>query len=127
MSRVMQAVAIDLANKAKDATEPHHAMQFGQAALNVANAARVTDDIPPGEHSMKAMVDRFLQWKLPSDFAPDAGISFDPNYNQHTPFPGRHGPTGTNLLTAAQAEAMIDHILGITPAASSKVAPPANR
>lgn len=56
------------------------------------------------------MVDRFLTWKLPSDFAPDGGISFDINkckYGENT-----YLPTGTNLLTATQAKAMIEHLLG---------------
>jgi hypothetical protein len=48
-------------------------------------------------------VDRFLGWKLPQDFAPDGGISFTPVPN-HIWF-----PTGTNLLTAIQAKAMLEY------------------
>ncbi len=62
---------------------------------------------------VKAMVDRFLSWKLPANFAPDAGISFKPTYNDHLPTPGRHEPTGTNLFSAAQAEEMVRHMLGL--------------
>lgn len=63
---------------------------------------------------VRAMVDRFLGWKLPSDFAPDAGISFKPTFNEHTAHPMRHEPTGTNLFNAQQAEAMIRHLLGLS-------------
>lgn len=51
------------------------------------------------------MVDRFLSWKLPEDFAPDCGISFTPPNTAHS------WPIGTNLLTAEQAKKMIEHIL----------------
>lgn len=61
---------------------------------------------------IKAMVDRFLTWKLPEDFAPDGGISFKPTFNDHLPTPMRHEPSGTNLFTASQAGAMIRHLLG---------------
>lgn len=63
-----------------------------------------------------AMVDRFLSWKLPEDFHPDAGISFSPYFNveynaKHGKPPQRHEPIGTNLLTATQARAMLEHVL----------------
>lgn len=68
---------------------------------------------------IKQMVDRFLQWRLPENFAPDAGINFRAEYNvewnaKHGRPPDRHQPTGTNLFTATQAEAMIRHMLGDT-------------
>lgn len=47
-----------------------------------------------------AMVDAFLSWKLPKDFSPDAGVSFDPPSNE------LHWPIGTNLFTAEQATKM---------------------
>jgi hypothetical protein len=51
------------------------------------------------------MVNRFLGWKLPKDFAPDGGISF-------TPSPHPLGwPIGTHLLTADQARAMFEYCL----------------
>ena len=46
------------------------------------------------------MVDRFLCWELPKDFAPDGGISFDHSSK----------PIGTNLLTADQARQMFEHV-----------------
>lgn len=63
------------------------------------------------EAQIKHMVRRFLSWKLPENFRPDAGISFQPEFNTHTAHPMRHQPIGTNLLDAAQAEAMIRHLL----------------
>jgi hypothetical protein len=54
------------------------------------------------------MVGRFLTWKLPSDFAPDGGISFvSPNRSE-----SGFGPVGTNLLTAQQAKEMLYHAIG---------------
>lgn len=62
---------------------------------------------------LKRMVDRFLSWKLPENFRPDAGISFEPRYNVdniHGWPEGKHEPTGTNLFDATQAEAMVRHM-----------------
>ena len=63
------------------------------------------------EAQIKHMVERFLSWKLPEDFAPDGGITFKPMFNEHTAHPMRHEPFGTNLLNYHQAEAMVRHIL----------------
>lgn len=54
------------------------------------------------EKNIKEMVNRFLGWKLPDDFSPDCGISFNeiPNFK----------PIETNLFTATQAEEMIRYI-----------------
>lgn len=60
---------------------------------------------------IKHMVDRFLGWRLPDDFSPDAGISFKRTFNEHTPHPMYHDPHGTNLLTATQAEAMVRYMV----------------
>jgi hypothetical protein len=46
-------------------------------------------------------------WRLPENFSPDAGISFTPDFNVGTEWPGRHLPFGTNLLDATQAEEMV--------------------
>lgn len=52
----------------------------------------------------KKMVDRFLAWKLPKDFQPDCGISYQkiesPNFE----------PVGTNLFTATQAGEMVHYM-----------------
>ena len=63
------------------------------------------------DEQIKAMVNRFLQWRLPADFAPDGGISFKATFNEHTAHPMRHEPVGTNLFNAVQAEAMVRHML----------------
>lgn len=68
------------------------------------------------EDQIKHMVNRFLMWRLPENFNPDNGISFEPEFNkeymaaQGKP-PMRHNPVGTNLLDAEQAEAMVRHIV----------------
>ena len=66
----------------------------------------MTDD------QIKHMAERFLAWKLPEDFNPDDGISFEPEYTTH-PFPtkARRNPTGTNLFSYTQAEAMVRHMV----------------
>lgn len=59
------------------------------------------------EEQIKYMANRFLGWKLPHDFDPDCGISFDPIANKGHEFERRREPIGTNLFTAIQAEAMV--------------------
>ena len=53
-----------------------------------------------------SMVGRFLNWKLPKDFAPDGGISFNES---------AWWPTGTNLLHAGQAKEMLQEVIGGSP------------
>lgn len=65
---------------------------------------------------IKHMVERFLTWRLPDDFHPDAGISFSPDYNIGTPYQGKHTPIGTNLFSYEQAKAMVRHMLEGLPA-----------
>jgi hypothetical protein len=67
---------------------------------------RVMDDA-----QVKHMVSRFLGWKLPENFSPDGGISFQPMANFGTDSAFKRAPVGTNLLTATQAEAMVRHML----------------
>ncbi len=57
------------------------------------------------------MTSAFLRWKLPPDFSPDGGISFQKEYNTHTPHPMKFEPVGTNLFTHTQAKAMIENLL----------------
>ncbi len=66
---------------------------------------------------VKHMVDRFLGWQLPADFAPDNGISFDATYNKWMDKPPLRNPTGTNLFTSDQAKAMVLHMLEGLPSA----------
>src|SRR5579859_1753960 len=73
-------------------------------------------EIDVTDEQIKHMVNRFLGWRLPENFQPDAGISFNPEYNveynaaRGKP-PARHQPSGTNLFDATQAEAMIRYIV----------------
>lgn len=62
---------------------------------------------------INTMVERFLQWKLPNDFRPDNGISYEPTYKASNGEWFHRNPTGTNLFTAVQARAMVKHMLGI--------------
>lgn len=56
---------------------------------------------------IKHMTDRFLGWKLPANFNPDNGISYQrPNYDPAIDAT----PSGTNLFDATQAEAMVRHM-----------------
>lgn len=70
------------------------------------------------EAQIKHMVSRFLSWKLPANFNPDGGVAFTPVGNAGTPHEYRNEPSGTNLLDAVQAEAMVRHLLEGLPSAS---------
>ena len=74
------------------------------------------------EDQITHMVSRFLGWRLPGNFNPDAGISFNPVFNEHTAHPMRHEPCGTNLLDAQQAEAMIRYLVEGLPAQAVHIA-----
>lgn len=65
---------------------------------------------------IKHMTARFLAWRLPDNFNPDAGISFAPDFNIGTEYPMRHQPNGTNLLDYTQAEEMVRFMLEGLPA-----------
>lgn len=74
------------------------------------------------EELIRHMVNRFLSWKLPKNFYPDSFISFD--REKHDTWGGypNSWPTGTNLFTADQAKAMLEHLLdGYEPAAKPAV------
>lgn len=60
------------------------------------------------------IINRFLGWKLPENFNPDGGISFKRDFNEHTAYPMKNEPTGTNLFDAMQAREMVRYILGDT-------------
>lgn len=65
------------------------------------------------------MVNRFLMWPLPKGFSPDGGVEFvrvvgtmdgaRPREELGPSF----WPSGTNLLSADQARAMLEHVLGV--------------
>lgn len=69
------------------------------------------------ETQIKHMVTRFLQWRLPENFSPDAGINFKKTFNENSQFgPMEHKPIGTNLFDAIQATAMVQHMAKEMPA-----------
>lgn len=63
------------------------------------------------EAQIKHLVDRFLGYKLPENFSPDGGVTFERFGNKGTPHQYRHAPSGTNLLDAVQADAMVRYML----------------
>lgn len=63
------------------------------------------------DEQIKYMVDRFLQWRLPTPWCPDGGISFERFGNEGTAHQYERRPVGTNLFDATQAEAMVRHML----------------
>ena len=77
------------------------------------------------------MVSRFLSWKLPADFAPDGGVTFAREFHMNgllvnrATLPPHFWTVGTNILTAPQARAMLEHVLGgLTDAARKAPATP---
>jgi hypothetical protein len=60
---------------------------------------------PESSKPMGEMVTRFLGWRLPEDFRPDGGVTFTPINHPAC------WPVGTNLLTATQAQAMLEHVI----------------
>src|SRR5579863_7137861 len=70
------------------------------------------------EDQIKHMVNRFLGWRLPENFNPDDGISFNPIAGEHGPHPFRRTPSGTNLFDAMQADAMVRYMVEGLPAPS---------
>ena len=89
------------------------AERWRDECVKIAIAAAPVQQVPV-RAMVKHMVDRFLGWKLPADFNPDAFISFDrmkalnSGYRPSGPY---LWPSGTNLLDAGQAEAMVLHML----------------
>ena len=63
------------------------------------------------EDQIKHMVNRFLGYRLPENFRPDGGVTFEKFGNKGTPYQYEHQPSGTNLLDAVQAEAMVRHMI----------------
>lgn len=96
-------------------------------ATDGADVAEVINELRDRERDalVKHMVNRFLGWRLPEHFRPDAGISFNPEYNvefnaKYGKPPARHQPIGTNLFDATQAEEMVRYMLG-SPASGGTV------
>ena len=72
------------------------------------------------DEQIKYMVNRFLSWRLPDNFSPDAGISFKAAFNEHTAYPMKHEPVGTNLFDAGQAEQMVRYLIEGMPASETE-------
>lgn len=71
--------------------------------------------MPPAIPDMKLMIDRFLSWKLPKDFGPDCGISFNPTKPyEGDKFGNSWWPIGTNLLHAGQVKEMLEYVLAVS-------------
>lgn len=87
---------------------PNHTSGTEEIVLSQADWRSLVGSVISEAGNVKEMVDSFLTWKVPADFAPDGGIKFEP-----TPMHGGgfSRPVGTNLLTATQAEAMVRHML----------------
>jgi hypothetical protein len=83
------------------------------------NGPSPTEAMPITKEQIQHMVDRFLGWRLPKDFNPDAGISYTrPNYAPNVDAT----PSGTNLLNATQATAMVRYMIEEMPATHGKAA-----
>ena len=111
-------VSKDALDRYKDqARYTYQRAEKAEARVKELEAERPAVVVVPREEQIKQMVTRFLGWKLPVDFYPDDGISFEPFFNiewnakQGKP-PQRRTPTGTNLFNATQAEAMVRYMLG---------------
>lgn len=70
------------------------------------------------EDQIKHMVNRFLNWKLPENFNPDGGISFQRIGNEGSPHQYRREPSGTNLIDATQATEMVRYMIEGLPAST---------
>lgn len=68
------------------------------------------------EDQIKHMASRFCCWKLPENFNPDNGITFEPLMNKGTPQEMKRDPSGTNLLDFQQAIDMVRYISEDLPA-----------
>lgn len=70
------------------------------------------------DYEIDKIIARFLGWRLPPDFNPDAGISFTPPRDIYPHMDSAAvdkdlWPVGTNLLDASQARDMIKYLLEI--------------
>lgn len=84
---------LDAAERIRMRTQAHH-MGGYLAVLD----ERIEAFSAPLTTDLDALVNRFLTWPVPADVYPDGA-------------PGQPGRTGTNLLTAPQAKAMLQHVL----------------
>ncbi len=87
--------ALDNAERVRLRNQAHH--MTGYADVLAERIAAFS--APAGPAVTAELVDRFLTWPVPAEVYPDGT-------------PGQPGRTGTNLLSAPQAKAMLQHVLG---------------
>ena len=108
-------VALECLKSAHTEKDARRYMQQVVDMIDVALALKEFESSPNmrtiSEDQIKHMVDRFLGWKLPENFNPDDGISFDPVMNKGHEFESRREPTGTNLFDAGQATEMVRYMV----------------
>jgi len=75
---------------------------------------KLEDNRKMKDDQIRRMVDRFLGWRLPENFNPDGGISFERNRTA-CGYTMKNEPTGTNLFDAIQAEQMIRYLVDEMP------------
>jgi len=86
---------LDAAERIRMRTQAHHMGGY----LSILGDRIEAFTAPAGPVVTDEMVSRFLTWPVPANVYPDGT-------------PGQPGRTGTNLLSAPQAEAMLRHVLG---------------
>ena len=86
--------------------------------LKEALAAVRAHDAGTDERRIKRRVDRLLQWKLPENFNPGGGISFEKAISKDRPsWPQKNEPIGADLVDRTQAEQMVRYTQeGLPPA-----------
>lgn len=79
-------------------------------ALERRSNAKAAQPVSAAVPDVREAVNRFLSWKLPKDFSPDCGISFDGRGKDAMGYE-KSWPIGTNLFTAEQARQMFEYVL----------------
>jgi hypothetical protein len=88
-----------------------HTLQSARAAQAIRDTPLAEPAPAPAGFDLDAAVNRFLGWPLPKTFMPDCGISFDGRKDDELN-KNKTWPIGTNLFTAIEAKAMLEHALG---------------
>lgn len=104
---MLQQMLLDHLPKGDPLDIGNFAMMIWNRGESVAGQPTQQGSVP--EEVIRAAAEKFLQWKLPANFYPDGGVSFDRAYEYDSP----HWPVGTNILTAEQAEQMFRECFGL--------------
>ena len=108
-SRYCDLSCPDLAKNANAAPDTKDTISAAlKIGTRIGKALQAGDDEEANKATIEQMVDRFLGWRLPQDFAPDCGIAFDGRKDDQWNS-GKTWPIGTNLLTATQAREMFEY------------------